>query len=139
MNRGITELGRGDKTKQMIMGPFVMGRAAGWPTKQAALLPLSSMRSPPPMEPVASRLLIREDYSSTPASRRRRREREREGRRLRGGDGGGGRGVQGADGGARGGDALPRRNLLRQRLPRPLVALRAIRKQNPRPPRPPNP
>ena len=56
-------------------------------------------------------------------------------------DGGGRPGVQGADGWARRRHALPRRHLLRQRLPRPFVALRAIRKPNPRPlsPLPPAP
>ncbi|OEL25036.1 hypothetical protein BAE44_0013952, partial [Dichanthelium oligosanthes] len=65
-----------------------------------------------------------------------RAEEERKRRR----DGGGRPGVQGADGGAGRRHALPRRHLLRQRLPRPLVALGAIRKRNPiRPPSPPTP
>uniref|UniRef100_A0A8R7UKU3 Uncharacterized protein n=1 Tax=Triticum urartu TaxID=4572 RepID=A0A8R7UKU3_TRIUA len=53
-----------------------------------------------------------------PGTRRRGRE--------SGGDGGDGHGVQGADGGAGRGDALPGRLLLLQRLPRPRLALRAI-------------
>jgi hypothetical protein len=51
-------------------------------------------------------------------------------------DGSGRPGVQGADGWARRCHALPRHHLPCQRLPQPLVALRAVRKTNPRPPSP---
>jgi hypothetical protein len=51
-------------------------------------------------------------------------------------DGGGRPGVQGANGWTGRRHALPRRHLPRQRLLRPLVALRAVRKTNPRPPSP---